>query len=53
MCKSDFATREGELLDRRRFRTRAEARVAIFEFNEGWYTPGRRHPAPGYLPPIN
>jgi putative transposase len=37
MCESFFATLECELLDRRRFTTRAEPRMAIFEFIEGWY----------------
>ena len=45
MCESFFATLECELLDRRKFKTRAEARVACFEFIEGWYNPSRRHPA--------
>jgi Integrase core domain len=37
MCESFFATLECELLDRRRFKTQIEARMAIFEFIEGWY----------------
>lgn len=53
MCESFFATRECELLDRRKFRTKAEARMAIFEFIEGWYNPRRRHSALGYRSPIN
>ena len=36
MCESFFATLECELLDRRKFKTKAEARVACFEFIEGW-----------------
>ena len=51
-CESFFATLEGELLDRRRFRSQAEARMAIFSFIEGWYNPARRHSAPGYLSPV-
>ena len=39
MCESFFATLECELLDRRRFRSHAEARMAVFEFIEGWYNP--------------
>jgi putative transposase len=27
--------------------------MAVFEFIEGWYNPGRRHSALGYLTPIN
>lgn len=53
MCESFFAMLECELLDRRKFRTEAEARMAIFEFIEGWYNPGRCHSAPGYLSPID
>lgn len=53
MCESFFATLECELLDRRKFRTKAEARMAIFQFIEGWYNPGRRHSALGYQSPIN
>lgn len=52
MCESFFATLECELLDRRKFQTKAEARMAIFEFIEGWYNPARRHSALGYQPPI-
>ena len=44
MCESFFATLECELLDRRKFKTKAEARMAIFEFIEGWY-----NPAPGVI----
>ena len=52
MCESFFATLECELLDRRQFQTKAEARMAIFEFIEGWYNPARRHSALGYQSPI-
>jgi len=45
MCESFFATLECELLDRRKFATKAEARVACFEFIEGSYNPSRRHSA--------
>ena len=53
MCESFFATLECELLARRRFKTQAEARMAVFEFIEGWYNPHRRHSALDYLSPIN
>jgi len=36
MCESFFATLECELLDRRKFDSRAKARLAVFEFIEGW-----------------
>ena len=53
MCESFFATLECELLDRRHFRTQVEARMAVFQFIEGWYNPRRRHSALDYLSPIN
>jgi len=52
MCESFFATLECELLDREQFQTRAEARLAVFEFIEGWYNPRRRHSALDYHSPI-
>jgi putative transposase len=52
MCESFFATLECELLDRRRFHSQAEARMAVFGFIEGWYNPRRRHSALGYLSPL-
>jgi len=52
LCESFFATLECELLDRQRFRTQAEARMAIFEFLEGWYNPNRRHSGAGNLSPM-
>ena len=51
MAESFFATLECELIDRRAFRTHAEARMAIFEFIEGWYNTARLHSALGYLSP--
>ncbi len=51
MAESFFATLECELLDRRRFKTHAEARIALFEFIEGFYNPRRRHSSLGYLSP--
>jgi len=52
MAESFFATLECELLDRRRFKNQAEARMAVFEFIEGFYNPRRRHSSLGYLSPI-
>jgi putative transposase len=51
MCESFFATLECELLDRTRFKTQAEAKLAVFDFIEGWYNPHRRHSAIGYKSP--
>jgi len=52
LCEGFFATLECELLDRQRFATPAEARLAVFDFIEGWYNPRRRHSALDYLSPI-
>ena len=51
MAESFFATLECELIDRRSFRTHAEARMAIFRFIEGWYNTKRRHSGLEYLSP--
>jgi putative transposase len=53
LCESFFATLECELLDQNRFRTQAEARMAVFDFIESWYNPHRRHSALDYLSPID
>ena len=53
MAESFFATLERELLNRRRFRSQAEARMAVFEWIEGWYNPHRRHSSLGYRSPVN
>jgi putative transposase len=52
LCESFFATLECELVEREQFTSRAEARMAIFEFIEGWYNPRRRHSALDYESPI-
>jgi putative transposase len=52
MCESFFATLECELLDRHRFRSHSQARMAVFHFIEGFYNPSRRHSALRYLSPI-
>ena len=53
MAESFFATLECELIDRRRFPTQAEARMALFEYIEGWYNPHRRHSGLGYRSPVH
>ena len=53
LCESFFATLECELLDRERFRNQGEAKMAVFDFIEGWYNPHRRHSALGQKSPIN
>jgi len=53
MCESFFASLECELIDRRRFQSRSEAELSVFEYIEGFYNPRRRHSALGYLSPNN
>jgi putative transposase len=52
LCESFFATLECELIDRRRFQSQAEARMAVFDFIEGFYNPRRRHSALDYVSPV-
>ena len=52
MAESFFATLEREVLNRRPFKTQYEARMAVFEWLEGWYNPHRRHSSLGYLSPV-
>ena len=52
MCESFFATLECELIDRRRFQSQAEARMAVFDFIEGFYNPRRRHSALDSVSPV-
>ncbi len=51
MAESFFATLECELSERQAFQTQAEARMAVFQFIEGWYNTRRRHSALRYLSP--
>jgi putative transposase len=53
MAESFFATLECEVLDRRRFHTQAEARLALFDWIEGWYNPRRRHSSLGRISPLS
>jgi putative transposase len=52
MAESFFATLECELLDRRSFQTQAEAKLAVFEYIEGFYNTRRRHSSLGYRSPM-
>jgi putative transposase len=52
MCESFFATLECELIDRHHFQTPAQARLAVFDFIEGFYNPRRRHSALDYESPV-
>ena len=53
MAESFFASLECELIDRRSWKSYAEARRAIFTWIEGWYNPRRRHKGLGQKSPIN
>jgi putative transposase len=52
MAESFFSTLECELLARRRFRSQAQDRMAVFSDSEGFYNPLRRHSALGYRSPV-
>jgi putative transposase len=53
MAESFFASLECEVLDRQHFKTREEARMAIFEYLESWYNRHRRHSSLGYCSPVD
>lgn len=52
MAESFFATLECELLERHSFRTPTDARLAVFDFIEGFYNSRRRHSAIGNVSPM-
>ena len=52
LAESFFATLECELLDRTVFQNRNAARLAIFDYLEGFYNPWRRHSSIGQLSPV-
>ena len=52
MAESFFATLECELIDRRSWRTKSEARRALFHWIEGWYNTRRLHSSIDYLSPV-
>ena len=51
VVESFFATLKTELLDQEIFRTRAQARAAIFEYIEVGYNRQRRYSTLGYVSP--
>jgi putative transposase len=53
VAESFFKTMKTELIYHRKFATRHEARLAIFEYIEGWYNRKRRHSALGYRTPCH
>ena len=52
VAESFFATLEKDLLRRRSFATRQEARTALFDYVETFYNPIRLHSTLGYLSPV-
>jgi len=53
MAESFFASLECELIDRRSWQTKTDARLALFTYIEGWYNPRRRHSSLGQISPAN
>ena len=53
MAESFFATLECEFINRRSWKTKTEARLAIFTWIESWYNPHRRHSGIGQRSPNN
>ena len=51
MMESFWGTMQLEVLDSRKWQTRAELATAIFEWIECWYNPRRRHSSIGMLSP--
>ena len=51
VAESFFSNLKKEKIRRRRYRTRADARLAIFEYIELFYNPKRRHTQNGGLAP--
>ena len=51
MCESVVSTIKEELTKRRTWKTRDQARLAVFDYIETFYNPRRRHSALGYLSP--
>ena len=52
VAESFFATLEKDLLRRRSFATRQDARTAVFDYIETFYNPIRLHSTLGYLSPV-
>jgi transposase InsO family protein len=49
--ESFFGTLKQELVNRRRFATRLQARQEVFAYIEVWYNRQRRHSSLGYVSP--
>ena len=48
-----MATIKTALVHRQRFKSRDEARLAVFRYIEGFYNSHRRHSALGYRSPVD
>ena len=53
MAESFLASLECELIARRNWKTKTEARMAVFSWIKSWYNPHRQHSALKYLSPNN
>ena len=53
MAESFFASLECELIERRVWQTKTQARLDIFTWIEAWYNPRRRHSGVGQMSPNN
>ena len=53
MAESFFASLECELIAQHSWKTKFDARLAVFRWIEAWYNPHRRHSAIGYQSPIH
>ncbi|RDV11844.1 hypothetical protein DXT99_23975 [Pontibacter diazotrophicus] len=51
VAESFFKTMKTEMVYHHKFTTMAEAKLAVFEYIEGWYNRKRKHSALGYLTP--
>ena len=50
--ESFFSSLKTERVDRRVYRSRAEAKADVFDYIERFYNPRRRHSTLGYISPI-
>lgn len=51
VAESFFKTMKTEMVYHENFQTRAQAKIAVFEYLEIWYNRKRRHSTLGYLIP--
>jgi len=51
VMESFYGSMQKEKLHRESYRTREEARGAVFDYFEGFYNPHRRHSTLGYISP--